>query len=323
MMLENESKENIEYGNIKLKKPKSVVDGYFSRVVYENNEKITLDTPYLKVMDVVFRKNSSVIIFKINEDTRDLFQSIYDIEEFLLLGVEENSEKWFKKKLTVDVLYKNQIKPWSIDRNGDIIMKMSIRNNREFRKIKEDDYLSLTLHLEGIHFNSKTFASSWKCIEYKSFDDNYNLFENLEEDNLFSISLNKNIEDDNNIQVKREEILEETSNNIQQEILEENQEEDLKENLQNEYIGNESFNDEENNGVVEIEKEESERLKDISKNEIKEIPEEKENIKVVVKKREKKMKTDKKSRKSRTMKKIKKKRIIYANKVKIIEPYNN
>ena len=106
-MLENESKENIEYGNIKLKKPKSVVDGYFSRVVYENNEKITLDTPYLKVMDVVFRKNSSVIIFKINEDTRDLFQSIYDIEEFLLLGVEENSEKWFKKKLTVDVLYKN------------------------------------------------------------------------------------------------------------------------------------------------------------------------------------------------------------------------
>ena len=117
--------------------------------------------------------------------------------------------------------------------------------------------------------------------------------------------------------------MEETSNNIQQEILEENQEEDLKENLQNEYIGNESFNDEENNGVVEIENEESERLKDISKNEIKEIPEEKENIKVVVKKREKKMKTDKKSRKTRTMKKIKKKRIIYANKVKIIEPYNN
>lgn len=323
MMLESENMHGIEYGNIKLRKPKSVVDGYFSKVVSGNNEKLTLETPYLKVLDVVFRKNSSVISFKINEDTRDLFQSIYDIEEFLLLGVEENSEKWFKKKLTVDVLYKNQIKPWSIDRNGDIIMKMSIRNNREFRKIKGDDYLSLTIHLEGIHFNSKTFASSWKCIDYKSFDDNYNLFENLEEENLFSVSLNKNIEaDDNNIQVERDEILEETSNNLEEEI----QEEDLKENLQNEDIINESFNDEENNGIVELEKEESERLEDVSKNEIKEIPEEDENIEVVVKKIEKKMNRDKiKTKKMKKMKKkkIKKKRIIYANKVKIIEPYNN
>lgn len=318
MMLENENRESIEYGKIKLRKPKSVINGYFSKIVCENNEKLTLDTPYLKIMDVVFRKNSSVIKFKINEDTRDLFQSIYDIEEFLLLGVEENSEKWFNKKLTVEVLYKNQIKPWSIDRNGDIIMKMSIRNNREFRKIKADDYLSLTLHLEGIHFNSKTFTSSWKCIEYKSFDDNYNLFQNLEDDNLFSISLNKNIEDTNNIQVNKEEILDEIENNNVEEVLDVVQKDNLKENLLNENIVNEDFNDEKNNGVSKLEKDKSERLEDV-------VPTEEENIEVIVKKKEKKMKTDKKIKKMKKLKKkkIKKKRIIYANKVKIIEPYNN
>ena len=316
MMLESENIESIEYGKIKLRKPKSVVDGYFSKIICENNEKLTLDTPYLKVMDVVFRKNSSVIMFKINEDTRDLFQSIYDIEEFLLLGVEENSEKWFNKKLTVEVLYKNQIKPWSIDRNGDIIMKMSIRNNREFRKIKADDYLSLTLHLEGIHFNSKTFTSSWKCIEYKSFDDNYNLFQNIEDDNLFSISLNKNIVDTNNIQVNKEEILDEIENNVE-EVLDVVQKDNLKENLLNENIVNEDFNDEKNNGVSKLEKDKSERLEDV-------VPTEEENIEVVVKKRERSIKLHKsKKMKKLKKKKIKKKRIIYANKVKIIEPYNN
>lgn len=317
MMLESENIESIEYGKIKLRKPKSVVDGYFSKIICENNEKLTLDTPYLKVMDVVFRKNSSVIMFKINEDTRDLFQSIYDIEEFLLLGVEENSEKWFNKKLTVEVLYKNQIKPWSIDRNGDIIMKMSIRNNREFRKIKADDYLSLTLHLEGIHFNSKTFTSSWKCIEYKSFDDNYNLFQNIEDDNLFSISLNKNIVDTNNIQVNKEEILDEIENNNVEEVLDVVQKDNLKENLLNENIVNEDFNDEKNNGVSKLEKDKSERLEDV-------VPTEEENIEVVVKKRERSIKLHKsKKMKKLKKKKIKKKRIIYANKVKIIEPYNN
>jgi hypothetical protein len=298
MMLENENRESIEYGKIKLRKPKSVIDGYFSKIVCENNEKLTLDTPYLKIMDVVFRKNSSVIKFKINEDTRDLFQSIYDIEEFLLLGVEENSEKWFNKKLTVEVLYKNQIKPWSIDRNGDIIMKMSIRNNREFRKIKADDYLSLTLHLEGIHFNSKTFTSSWKCIEYKSFDDNYNLFQNIEDDNLFSISLNKNIVDTNNIQVNKEEILDEIENNNVEEVLDVVQKDNLKENLLNENIVNEDFNDEKNNGISKLEEDKSERLEVV-------FPTEEENIEVVVKKRERSIKLHK----SKKMKKLKKKKI--------------
>ena len=107
-----------------------------------------------------------------------------------MASVEKYSSQWFNKKLSIDILYKNQIKPWIIDREGNIILKVKIRNNREFRKIQSGDYLALRIHLEGI-FDSKTFSSSWKCIDYNAYDENCNLFNNLEEENLFSISLDE------------------------------------------------------------------------------------------------------------------------------------
>ena len=41
-----------------------------------------------------------------------------------------------KRIKSIDILYKNQIKPWIIDRDGNIILKVKIRNNREFSNNK-------------------------------------------------------------------------------------------------------------------------------------------------------------------------------------------
>ena len=281
MMIESKIQSGLEYGKFKLKKPKSVVDGYFSKISY-GGDKYTIDTPYVKIKQITFIPNSSTVVFKITEETRDFFQSIYDIEEFLLLNVEKNSEKWFNKKLTVDVLYKNQIKPWNIDRNGDILLEVNIRNNREFRKIQNGDFLSLTLHLEGIQFNSKTFGSSWKCIDYKSFDENCNLFQNIDEDNLFSISrdepdnLKDNLIDEN---IVNENIIheEDNGNNGNEKKLEINEEENINERnvemINNEDVENnvEMINNEDvenniemadDNGVEDNSKEQEKLLKD-------------------------------------------------------------
>ena len=190
MDLEIDNQNYLEYKKFKFKKPKSLVNGYFSKIVYDSN-KFILDTPYLKIENIKFTKNQSEVSFKITEDLRDFFQKVYDIEEFVLASVEKYSSQWFNKKLSIDILYKNQIKPWIIDREGNIILKVKIRNNREFRKIQSGDYLALRIHLEGISFDSKTFSSSWKCIDYNAYDENCNLFNNLEEENLFSISLDE------------------------------------------------------------------------------------------------------------------------------------
>ena len=189
MDLEIDNQNYLEYKKFKFKKPKSLVNGYFSKIIYDSN-KFVLDTPYLKIEHIKFTKNQSEVSFKITEDLRDFFQKIYDIEEFVLTSVEKYSLQWFNKKLSINILYKNQIKPWIIDRDGNIILKVKIRNNREFRKIQSGDYLALKIHLEGISFDSKTFSSSWKCIDYNAYDENCNLFNNLEEENLFSISIN-------------------------------------------------------------------------------------------------------------------------------------
>jgi len=61
----------------------------------------------------------------------------------------------------------------------------------DFSKVNSGDNLSLTLTLEGVKFGSKIFSSVWNCNNYKSFDSNYNLFDNVEEEELFRMSDNE------------------------------------------------------------------------------------------------------------------------------------
>lgn len=79
MDLEIDNQNYLEYKKFKFKKPKSLVNGYFSKIVYDTN-KFILDTPYLKIESINFTKNHSEVSFKITEDLRDFFQKIYDIE---------------------------------------------------------------------------------------------------------------------------------------------------------------------------------------------------------------------------------------------------
>lgn len=308
MDLEIDNQNYLEYKKFKFKKPKSLVNGYFSKIVYDTN-KFILDTPYLKIESINFTKNHSEVSFKITEDLRDFFQKIYDIEEFVLTSVEKYSLQWFNKKLSINILYKNQIKPWIIDRDGNIILKVKIRNNREFRKIQTGDYLALKIHLEGISFNSKTFSSSWKCIDYSSYDENCNLFNNLDEENLFSISLN-----DNNKKEKLEEIISEKEK-IEEEVIENTKKEEEIEKEINNIEMNENTKKEEEietNEIISMEKIEENNIENDIINE--NVIHEEINIGTV---------KGKKKRKKKLKKKIKKKRIIYANKVKIIEPLIN
>jgi len=319
MDLEIDNQNYLEYKKFKFKKPKSLVNGYFSKIVYDSN-KFIINTPYLKIESVTFTKNQSEVSFKITEDLRDFFQKIYDIEEFVLTSVEKYSAQWFNKKLSIDILYKNQIKPWIIDRNGNIILKVKIRNNREFRKIQKEDYLALKIHLEGISFDSKTFSSSWKCIDYSAYDENCNLFNNLEEENLFSISLNEN-----NVNEKEEKLEGEIIENTKKEeevkkeenlfsiSLNESNDNEKEEKLEGEIIENTKKDDEVlTNEIDTMEKIEENNIENNIINES--VIHEEINVKTI---------NEKKKKKNRLKKKTKKKRIIYANKVKIIEPLIN
>lgn len=301
MDLEIDNQNYLEYKKFKFKKPKSLVNGYFSKIIYDSN-KFVLDTPYLKIEHIKFTKNQSEISFKITEDLRDFFQKIYDIEEFVLTSVEKYSLQWFNKKLSINILYKNQIKPWIIDRDGNIILKVKIRNNREFRKIQSGDYLALKIHLEGISFDSKTFSSSWKCIDYNAYDENCNLFNNLEEENLFSISVN-------NEEEKLEEIISEKEK-LEGEIIENKKPEEVV--IQEEKLEEHVSNIIETNELDTMEKIEKNNVENDIINES--VIHEENNVNTI---------REKKKRKKKLKKKIKKKRIIYANKVKIIEPLIN
>ena len=183
-----EYNSNYDFSKIVFQKPESCVGGYFSRAT-EN----TLQTPYLNVKKVSLDNKELFCTLNNDDDSRYFFQFLYDIEEFILLNTESNSKKWFKKEIPSEILYKNQKKPWIIDRSGDIILKLKIDEEalEEFSKVNSGDNLSLTIRLKGVKFGSKIFSSVWNCSNYKSFDNNYNLFDNVEEEELFRMSDNE------------------------------------------------------------------------------------------------------------------------------------
>ena len=155
-----EYNSNYDFSKIVFQKPESCVGGYFSRAT-EN----TLQTPYLNVKEVSLDNKELFCSLNNDDDSRYFFQFLYDIEEFVLLNTENNSKKWFKKEIPSEILYKNQKKPWIIDRRGDIILRLGIAEEalEEFSKVNSGDNLSLTLTLEGVKFGSKIFSSVWNC----------------------------------------------------------------------------------------------------------------------------------------------------------------
>jgi len=116
-----EYNSNYDFSKIVFQKPESCVGGYFSRAT-EN----TLQTPYLNVKEVSLDNKELFCSLNNDDDSRYFFQFLYDIEEFVLLNTENNSKKWFKKEIPSEILYKNQKKPWIIDRSGDIILRLGI-----------------------------------------------------------------------------------------------------------------------------------------------------------------------------------------------------
>jgi len=183
-----EYNSNYDFSKIVFQKPESCVGGYFSKAT-EN----TLQTPYLTVKEVSLDNKELFCSLNNDDDSRYFFQFLYDVEEFVLLNTESNSKKWFKKEIPSEILYNNQKKPWIIDRNGDIFLRLGIAEEalEEFSKVNSGDNLSLALTLEGVKFGSKIFSSVWNCTNYKSFDSNYNLFDNVEEEELFRMSDNE------------------------------------------------------------------------------------------------------------------------------------
>jgi len=270
--------EKYNFQNIHFQKPEKYLDGYFSKS--DNN---SIQTPYLKIISISLESYEILCGLNNDDDSKNFFQNIYDIEEFILLTTENNSYEWFNKKIKPNILYENQIKPWIINRNGDIYLKINIEKSviKEFSNINNEDNLSLTISLKGIKFNSNMFGSVWTCSNYKSFDNNYNIFNNVddEQEELFKIyDKNNNDNLDKSEQSEQSEKLEQSENLEQLEKLEQS------ENL-----------------------EQSEKL------------EQSENLES----KEKLKKSLKKGVKKDVKKCVKKnKKIIYANKVKYISPSN-
>ena len=349
------------FSNFTYSKPSKCANGSFSKVNLNNN-KIIIETPFLQVKENCNNKNSSKSYYYLNlyllnnNVDKDYFQFLYDLEEFNLNIVKENSVNWFGVDIPIDKLYKNQIKPWEIDREGNIILKIKVKkginSNTSFDNIKKGDIISLRMLFDGINFGNKKFKTNWVAESYSAEDYDYNVFTEdtykSNEELFFSFyKKKKNSIDD--IQSEENEITENLNNNIdesteaKEEIIEEeklninNVNSTNIETTENEDNKNLSISDENSLSLENTtNKIEDEKIKEILQN--KELIEENEILKnletlvnddnveeKIIDNKEKNLENNKEEnkkseqKKKKKIKKKKKKRLIMANRTRLVK----
>jgi hypothetical protein len=159
-----------------------------SEIKYDGGDML-FDTPFLKVVKNNFYDEGSffTISFALlnNKSCKNFFKTIYDIEEYNCIMIQQESENWFGKKIPLNVLYKKHIQPWEINRNGDIVITFKVAydndNMEDFRNLQVDDVISLRLHYKNLSIYQSNFFSNWMLLTFKNEDEDNIDFYTVEE----------------------------------------------------------------------------------------------------------------------------------------------
>ena len=161
---------SIVFSNIEYNKPIKHSTYYQSNIIY-NDSDMLLQSPFLKVIKNNFYENNDNSFFIIsflllnNQSCKNFFKTIYDIEDYNCNIIHKKSEKWFGKKIPLNVLYKKHVQPWNINRDGEIILNFKVNYSNDyledFRNIQINDVISLKLLLKNINIYQSSFYSNW------------------------------------------------------------------------------------------------------------------------------------------------------------------
>ena len=123
---------NLDFDDIQYNHPVERNNCKYIDVLHRNQDILTFKTPQLTVHKVIHKSDTQKYIdLIIDEKNKSFFEFIANIDDHNMLNIYNNSNRWFKKNIPLDIL----------DDFHNPVMKMTKKGNAIFRTQYTDDKL--------------------------------------------------------------------------------------------------------------------------------------------------------------------------------------
>lgn len=192
-LAKNFDAESVKFDSVK----KNALGGKVVYLSYENEKKITIQTPELSApfgLGTYTDENTGVVKYSVDlsfrgKDTNDkismFMNKMMELDEYMIKTAVENSKEWFGKKMSKEVvaeLYRPIIKPSKDPEKYAPTMKFKIRTKDDVMQVQAFDqnkepfeltqlgsgaHIAAIAECNSVWFVNKQFGISWTLVQAK------------------------------------------------------------------------------------------------------------------------------------------------------------
>ena len=164
---------NLDFDDIQYNHPVERNNCKYIDVLHRNQDILTFKTPQLTVHKVIHKSDTQRYIdLIIDEKNKSFFEFIANIDDHNMLNIYNNSNRWFKKNIPLDIL----------DDFHNPVMKMTKKGNAIFRtqytddkldELKKGDIAEFSIKLDSVKLYRKEFTTQWVLLDYNTDNVEY------------------------------------------------------------------------------------------------------------------------------------------------------
>ncbi len=164
---------NLDFDDIQYNHPVERNNCKYIDVLHRNQDILTFKTPQLTVHKVIHKSDTQRYIdLIIDEKNKSFFEFIANIDDHNMLNIYNNSNRWFKKNIPLDIL----------DDFHNPVMKMTKKGNAIFRtqytddkldELKKGDIAEFSIKLDSVKLYRKEFTTQWVLLDYNTDNVDY------------------------------------------------------------------------------------------------------------------------------------------------------
>jgi hypothetical protein len=164
---------NLNFDDIQYNHPVERNNCKYIDVLHRNQDILTFKTPQLTVHKVIHKSDTQKYIdLIIDEKNKSFFEFIANIDDHNMLNIYNNSNRWFKKNIPLDIL----------DDFHNPVMKMTKKGNAIFRtqytddkldELQKGDIAEFSIKLDSIKLYRKEFTTQWILLDFNTDNVEY------------------------------------------------------------------------------------------------------------------------------------------------------
>ena len=189
----------LDFDNITYTRPVERNNFKYIDILNCNEDALLFKTPILKVYNIIEKNGKEIYIdLIINDDNKDFFEFIANIDDHNMLNIYKNCNKWFNKTIPLDILDDFHKPVLKIKKSGNAIFRTSLHCNK-INSIKKGDFADFRVKLDSIKIFKREFMTQWITIDYEIKNIDYEFDNNIYDNNsMYNLNLKDNVEDVDN-----------------------------------------------------------------------------------------------------------------------------